>query len=108
MMQPDKIREIADAFRNPPDCYEPDLGSIADILEGALEMVDHYKSLASRWVAAEDKSGYHPYVVTNPDNGNQVLVSIFTNEDGSIDVVQIAYRDDEWGSWSPPATAKKG
>jgi hypothetical protein len=52
-----------------------------------------------------DRSGYHPYVA-HTDSG-QILVSIFTNEDGSIDTVDLAFRDDDWDSWSPPTKAGK-
>jgi hypothetical protein len=108
MFDVEKVRKVADAFRNPPDCYEPDLDTVADLLDEAVAAVEHYRDQTARFAFDADKSGYHPWVVTDDSTGRQVLVSIFTDEGGGIDVVQIAYRDNAWDSWSPPASGVKG
>lgn len=80
---------------------------VADLLDSCVETIDHYRNQTARWVET-DRSGYHPYVVTDEESGKQVLVQIFTNDDGSIDLVQLAYRDDQWQSWSPPVEGVRG
>lgn len=80
---------------------------VADLCDAVVETIDHYREQTARWMET-DRSGYHPFVVSDADTGRQVLVQIFTNDDGSIDLVQLAYRENEWGSWSPPATAVRG
>ncbi len=54
----------------------------------------------------KDKSGYHPHVAYT-DKG-QILVQIFTNEEGDIDTVALAFRENDWDTWSPPTTATTG
>lgn len=52
-----------------------------------------------------DKSGYHPHVART-DSG-QILVQIFTNEEGNIDTVALAFREHDYATWSPPVKAEK-
>jgi hypothetical protein len=49
---------------------------------------------------------YSPYVGITED-GRQILVQIFTDPQGLIEVVQVAYRGDSWDSWGPPIRVEK-
>ena len=50
--------------------------------------------------------GYSPWTFTTPE-GRQGLVQIFVNPDGTIESVQIAYRDWSWDSWGVPTNAER-
>lgn len=105
MLSKDHLKAVAEVVRGGKQISQ---NVLLDLLDGCVDLVDHYQSLASRWVADEDRTGYHPYVVTNPDGDQQVLIQIYTDEHGKIDMVQIATRENQWDSWSPPVSAKKG
>jgi hypothetical protein len=49
---------------------------------------------------------YAPYVGITED-GRQILVQIFTDSQGLIEVVQVAYRGDSWDTWGPPIRVEK-
>jgi hypothetical protein len=49
---------------------------------------------------------YAPYIGTDKD-GREILVQIFTDPQGLIEVVQVAYRGDSWDSWGPPIRVEK-
>lgn len=103
MLSKEQIEAVAQVVR---DGRQVASNVLADLLDGCVETIEHYREQAARWVAAEDRSGYHPYVVANDDQ--EILIQIFTADDGSIDLVQLAYREEPWSTWSPPVTARKG
>ena len=103
MLTKEQIQAVADVARAGKQIGQ---NILVDLLDSCVETIEHYREQASRWVAAEDQSGYHPFTVKADDR--QVLIQIFTAEDGGIDCVQLAYREDDWDSWSPPATAERG
>jgi hypothetical protein len=49
---------------------------------------------------------YAPYIGTDKD-GREILVQIFTDPQGLIEVVQVAYRGDSWDLWGPPIRVEK-
>jgi hypothetical protein len=49
---------------------------------------------------------YLPYVGIDED-GSQILVQIFTDPQGLIELVQVARRGDSWESWGPPIRVDK-
>ena len=100
-MQPETLREIAGALRYGPPL--PDYTVLCNVLENAADYIDSLRDLSARLASDEDKSGYHPFVAS-ADPG-EVLVSIFTEPDGQVGLVQLAFRVKEWDSWSPPIEA---
>jgi hypothetical protein len=101
VMQPEVLFECAKLVRE--GRYEPSL--LATMLETAADYIDHLRDTAARAVTGADRTGYHPHVAEA--DGKQVLVSIFTDADGSIDGVQLAFREDRYDSWSPPVEAER-
>ena len=81
---------------------------LLDLLDGCVETIEHYREQTARAITYEDRSGYHPFVATSPDSGAQVLIQVFTGDDGTIDLVQLATREAQWFSWGPPVTAERG
>lgn len=102
-MQPETLREIAGALRYGPPLT--DYTVLCNVLENAADYIDHLRDLSARLATQEDKSGYHPFVAEG--GGKQVLVSVFTDESGAVDVVQLAFRENTWDTWSPPMEAEK-
>ena len=49
---------------------------------------------------------YLPYIGIDED-GSQILVQIFTDPQGLIELVQVARRGDSWETWGPPIRADK-
>lgn len=101
-MQPEALRYMAWEFRREVDVNRAD---VAEALENAADYIDHLRDLSARLATQEDKSGYHPFVAEG--GGKQVLVSVFTDESGAVDVVQLAFRENSWDTWSPPLEAEK-
>ena len=100
-MQPEQLRFLAWQIRSQE--REANSFEVADGLENAADYIDSLRDLSARLVSDEDKSGYHPFVAS-ADPG-QVLVSIFTEPDGQVGLVQLAFRKNAWDSWSPPIEA---
>ena len=103
MLTKEQIQAVADVARAGKQIGQ---NVLVDLLDSCVETIEHYREQASRWVADLNKSAYYPFVVKGGDR--QVLIQVFTADDGAIDLVQLAYREDEWDSWSPPVTAERG
>ena len=104
MLSREQIQAVADIARAGKQIGQ---NVLIDLLDGCVEAIDHYQELASRWVADADRTGYHPYMITHPDSERQVLIQVFTDEAGGIELVQMAVRDTPWESWGPPVSAVK-
>ena len=103
-MQPETLREIAGALRYGPPIT--DYTVLCNVLENAADYIDHLRDLSARLATQEDKSGYHPFVARG--DGKEVLISIFTDDDGSVGAVNLAFRENSWDTWSPPMEAERG
>ena len=79
---------------------------ICEALENAADYIEHLRDLSARLASGEDHSGYHPFVAEG--DGKQVLISVFTDPDGQIGMVNLAFRESQWDTWSPPVEAVKG
>ena len=44
---------------------------------------------------------YRPYIATRED-GSQILVSLFFDDAGRLESIQVAERSDRWTTWEPP------
>ena len=104
MLSKEQIMAVADVARAGKQIGQ---NVLVDLLDGVVEAIDHYQGLASRWVAAEDLTGYHPFMISHPDTERQVLIQIYTDEHGAIEMVQMAVRDTPWESWGVPMSAVK-
>lgn len=102
-MQPEELRFMAWQFQKEVDVNRAD---VVEALENAADYIDHLRDLAARLASQEDQSGYHPFVAEG--DGKQVLISVFTEPDGSIGMVNLAFRESQWDTWSPPVEAVKG
>jgi len=80
---------------------------LVDLLDGCAEAIDHYQRLAARWADHEDKTAYHPFLISHPESERQVLIQVFTDQQGGIELVQMAVRNFPWESWGPPVSAVK-
>jgi hypothetical protein len=100
-MQPEQLRFLA--WQVGSQEREANTSEVAEALENAADYIDSLRDLSARLASDEDKSGYHPFVAS-ADPG-EVLVSIFTEPDGQVGLVQLAFRVKEWDSWSPPIEA---
>jgi hypothetical protein len=104
VLSKEQIQAVADIARAGKQIGQ---NVLVDLLDGCAEAIDHYQGLAARWVADEDKTAYHPFLITHPESERQVLIQVFTDEHGGIELVQMAVRDTPWESWGPPVSAVK-
>lgn len=44
---------------------------------------------------------YRPYIAQRED-GSQILVSVFLDDEGRLDSIQVSERSDRWTTWDPP------
>ena len=102
-MQPEMLRYHAWQLRNGMQQHYME---IVEALEKAADYIDHLRDMSARLATQEDKSGYHPFVAEG--DGKQVLISVFTDPDGEVGMVNIAFRESRWDTWSPPVEAVKG
>lgn len=105
MLTKEQIQAVADVVRSGKQIGQ---NILVDLLDGCVDTIEHYREQTARAISHVDRSGYHPFVSTSPETGAQVLIQIFTDDDGGIDLVQLATREAEWFSWGPPITARKG
>lgn len=104
MLSKDQIQAVAEIARAGKTIGQQVL---IDLLDGCAEAIEHYQGLAARWVADEDRTAYHPFLISHPESERQVLIQIYTDEQGGIDMVQMAVRDTPWESWGVPVSAVK-
>ena len=104
MLTKEQIMAVADIARTGKTIGQ---NVLIDLLDGCAEAIEHYREQAARWVGAEDLTGYHPFMITHPESDRQVLIQVFTDENGGIELVQMAVRESPWESWGPPVSAVK-
>lgn len=49
---------------------------------------------------------YRPYLATR-DDGSQILVSVFVDDAGRLESIQVAERPDRFDAWRPPLPIKE-
>lgn len=103
-MQPDRLRLIAHELRQ--GLRVQSMFELAEMCDNAADYIDHLRDLSARLATQEDKSGYHPFIARG--DGKEVLISIFTDDDGSVGAVNLAFRENTWDTWSPPLEAERG
>lgn len=60
---------------------------------------------AEAYVRVTGQPRYQPFIVTY-DDGTQHLIQVWMNQEGLIDTVHLAQRDEQWLSWGLPHKAK--